>query len=193
MFLLRVKRVWRLRSISINEFREELEHFGTLYLVQEVLAFIKAHSIAEAAFKDLSQGDANGELTQAEIIVLQESVAQVRLAKDALKEFDEKEVQQIKSHYACNIILNRAAAYYERLSEQGLMSEREAGEFLEEMEKEILHTKECLDSSHAGELSEHHKQAMIPDDDWSPLHLRSSNVKNTTEIVEEAKEDDDEV
>ena len=186
---LRVKRICRLSSISINEFRAELEHFGTLFLVQEVLAFIKAHEIAEKAFKDLSQGDGNGELTQAENIVLQESVDQVRLAEQALDEFDEKEVQQIKSHYACNIILSRAAAYYERLSRQGLMSEREAGEFLEEMEENILHTKECLDSSHAGELSEHHKLEMIPDDDWCPLHLKSSNVKSMTENVSEVKED----
>ena len=91
---------------------------------------------------------------------VRESAGQVRLAEDALEEFDEKEVQQIKSHYACNIILSSAAAYYERLSKQGLISEREAGEFLEEIETEILHTKECLDDSHAGELSEHHKQAI---------------------------------
>lgn len=193
MFLILLKRAHRLRSISIDEFRAEVEHFGTLFLVQEVLAFIKAHNIAEAAFRDLSMGEGNEDFTRGEKIVLRESAGQVRLAEDALKEFDEKEVQQIKSHYACNIILSSAAAYYERLSEQGLISEREAGEFLEEIETEILHTKECLDDSHAGELSEHHKQAMMPDDDWSQLHIRSSNVKNTTENAEEVKEGTDEV
>mmetsp|Transcript_2950 Transcript_2950/g.4511 ORF Transcript_2950/g.4511 Transcript_2950/m.4511 type:complete len:912 (+) Transcript_2950:73-2808(+) len=190
MVLLRVKRIFRLRAITINEFHTELEHFGMLFLVQELLAFIKAHEIAEKAFKDLSQGDGRDELTLAENVVLQESVDQVLLAEQALDEFDEKEVQQIKSHYACHIILSKAAAYYETLSRQGLMSEREAGEILEEMESHILHTKECQDSSHAGEMSDRHKLEMVPDDDWSPLHLSSSNAKSVTENM---KEDADEV
>ena len=190
MVLLRVKRIFRLRAITINEFHTELEHFGMLFLVQELLAFIKAHEIAEKAFKDLSQGDGKDDLTRAENTVLQESFDQVLLAEQALDEFDEKEVQQIKSHYACHIILSKAAAYYETLSRQGLMSEREAGEFLEEMEAHILHTKECQDSSHAGEMSHRHKLEMVPDDDWSPLHLSSSNAKSVTENM---KEDADEV
>ena len=74
MVLLRVKRIFRLRAITINEFHTELEHFGMLFLVQELLAFIKAHEIAEKAFKDLSQGDGRDELTLAENVVLQESV-----------------------------------------------------------------------------------------------------------------------
>mmetsp|Transcript_8996 Transcript_8996/g.13898 ORF Transcript_8996/g.13898 Transcript_8996/m.13898 type:complete len:907 (-) Transcript_8996:63-2783(-) len=190
MVLLRVKRMFRLSEITANEFHAELGHFGMLFLVQEILAFTKAHEIAEKAFKDLSQGDGNCELTQAENIVLQESADQVLLAEQALDKFDAKEVQQIKSHYACTIILNRAAAYYERLSHQGLMSEREAGELIEEMEANILHTKECLDNSHDGELSDRHKIEMMPDDNWSSLHLRNSTLKCVTENL---KEDADEV
>ena len=182
--------MFRLSEITANEFHAELGHFGMLFLVQEILAFTKAHEIAEKAFKDLSQGDGNCELTQAENIVLQESADQVLLAEQALDKFDAKEVQQIKSHYACTIILNRAAAYYERLSHQGLMSEREAGELIEEMEANILHTKECLDSSHDGELSDRHKIEMMPDDNWSSLHLRNSTLKGVTENL---KEDADEV
>ena len=63
--------------------------------------------------------------------------------KEALAKFDEEETQQIKSHYACHIILSTAAAYYERLSRQGLMSEREAGEVLEEIESSTRHVDEC--------------------------------------------------
>mmetsp|Transcript_14784 Transcript_14784/g.20973 ORF Transcript_14784/g.20973 Transcript_14784/m.20973 type:complete len:914 (+) Transcript_14784:196-2937(+) len=190
MILLRVKRIFRLSKITVKKFHAELEHFGMLFLVQELLTFIKAHEIAEKAFKDLSQGDGNDELSQAENIVLQESVNQVLLAEQALEKFDAKEVQQIKSHYACNIILNRAAAYYERLSRQGLMSEREAGELIEEIEANILHTKECLDTSHTGELSDRHKMEKMPEDDWSLFHLRNSSVKSATENT---KEEADEV
>ncbi len=183
--------MFRLSEITVKKFHAELEHFGMLFLVEELLAFIKAHEIAEKAFKDLSQGDGNDELTQAENIVLQESANQVLLAEQALDKFDAKEVQQIKSHYACNIILNKAAAYYERLSRQGLVSEREAGELIEEIEANILHTKECLDTSHTGELSDRHKVELMPDDDWSSLNLRNSSVKNAT--AENTKEDADEV
>ena len=56
MVLLRVKRIFRLRAITINEFHTELEHFGMLFLVQELLAFIKAHEIAEKCSKICPKG-----------------------------------------------------------------------------------------------------------------------------------------
>jgi hypothetical protein len=145
--------------------------------VQKILAFIKAHTIAERVFKDHSLEDGRDELTRAENIVLEESLQQVNQAEEALAAFDENEVRQIKSHYACHIILNKAAAYYERLSREGLMSEREAGEFIEEIESNIRHLNECQNSTHVGELSEGSKLERMPNDQWSLIHLRGNNAK----------------
>jgi hypothetical protein len=184
MVLLRVKSFFKSRAITLDQFYSEVDHFQMLYLIQELLAFIKAHEIAEKVFKDISQGDGKDELSRAENIVLRESFDQVLRAEKALDEFDENEVQQIKSHYACHIILNKAAAYYEKLSRQGLMTEREAGEFLCEMESSIRHLNECQESEH-GELSERHKMERMPNDEWSSLHLRSSVAQNVAENVKE--------
>jgi hypothetical protein len=177
MILLRVNRMFKSKAISLTDFYKEVEHSQMLFLVQEILAFIKAHEIAEKVFKDISQGDGKDELSRAENVVLQESLNQVLRAEQALSEFDENKVQQIKSHYACHIILNKAAAFYEKLSLQGLMTEREAGEFLEEVESSIRHLNECQVPVHNGELSERHKMERMPNDEWSSLHLRSIDVK----------------
>ncbi len=187
MVCIRVKRLFKTNVKNLDDLAAEVEHFELLFKVQEILAFIKAHEIAEKAFKDSSHDDGKDELTRAENIVLQESFEQVTLAEEALAEFDEEEVQQIKSHYACHIILSTAAAYYERLSRQGLMSEREAGEMLEEIESSTRHVDECQSFTHAGELSEGHKKQRMPTDDWSSIYLKGSDV--ITEKDEEGRTD----
>ena len=187
MVLIRVKRLFKTNVKNLDDLAAEVEHFQLMFKVQEILAFIKAHEIAEKAFRDFTHNDGKDELTRAENIVLQESFEQVTLAEEALAEFDEEEVQQIKSHYACHIILSTAAAYYERLSRQGLMSEREAGEMLEEIESSTRHVDECQSFTHAGELSEGHKKQRMPTDDWSSIYLKGSDV--ITEKDEEGRTD----
>ena len=178
IIVIRLRRLLRLRTMKLDKLYDEIEHFGMSFLVQEILVFIKAHEIAKKAFKDLSQGDGEDELTRAENMVLQESDDQVLQAEQALNEFDSNEVKKIKSHYACHIILSTAAAYYERLSRQGLVTGREASTVLEEIEAHILHTNECQNSMHAGELSERHKLKMMPDDDLlSPFNMESENTE----------------
>lgn len=191
MVLLRVKHLVTSRAITLDDFYVELEHFEMLFVVEQLLAFIKAHKMAEKTFKEFSegQGDGKGECTRAENIVLEESFDQVLRAEQTLDEYDEKEVQQIKSHYACRIILNKAAAFYEKLARQGLMTEREAGEFIEETETNIRHLNVCRASTHAGELSEQHKMEMMPSDGWGV----AENVKKGDKSVKEnVKEDADE-
>lgn len=176
MVLIRVKRLFKTNVKNLDDLAAEVEHFQLLFHVQELLAFIKAHEIAEKAFREFTHVGGKDELTRAENVVLHESLEQVTLAEEALAEFDVEKVQQIKSHYACHIILSTAASYYERLSRQGLMSEREAGEVLEEIESSTRHMDECQSLTHAGELSEGHKKQRMPTDDWSSIYLKGSDV-----------------
>ena len=69
------------------------------------------------------------------ILVLDESDEQVELADEALKKLSETDVAIVKSHYVCQILLNRAAYYFIKLKKNGLMTEREADHFLENIGK----------------------------------------------------------
>jgi|GEM_PF-4626784 len=116
-----------------------------------------------------------GSLSSAEKIVLEESAAQVRLADKALLALDKEDVKMIKSHYACQILLSRSAHYFSRLSKYGLMTEREAGEFIEEIEKEMHNLIACREFTHQDEISHNmkmHRLSRIPDYMLVNMHLQ---------------------
>ena len=103
-----------------------------------------------------------GHLTAAEKVVMDESDKQVELASEALDELDDKDVAIIKSHYACQILLNRAAQYFKTLRGQGLVTDREAGEYLEEIEKDIHNLLESgREAVHPDVLSSTQKKARM--------------------------------
>ena len=123
-------------------------------------------------------------LSSAEKIVLDESAAQVRLADKALLALDREDVKMIKSHYACHILLNRGAHYFSKLAEHGLMTEREAGEFIEEIEEEIHSLVACKEFAHEDEItneSKMHRLSKIPDYMLADLNLQeeTQNYRNS--------------
>jgi hypothetical protein len=93
----------------------------------KVLAFIKAHELAKGGLKKFCSNASTDEYSAAEIVVLRECDVQIQLAEDALNEIDKEQVQQVKSHYACQILLNKAAHFLQTLTAQGLMTQGEAG------------------------------------------------------------------
>ena len=101
------------------------------------LSFIKAHLCAQEKFKiEFASVNANS-LTLAEKTVLDESREQVSRADSAVAAFDSEDVQSVKSQYVCQILLHKAATYFENLSANGLMTDREAGEFLGRYDLEL--------------------------------------------------------
>eukprot|EP00804_Cyclotella_cryptica_P028004 CCRYP_003873-RA/>CCRYP_003873-RA protein AED:0.08 eAED:0.08 QI:1873/1/0.87/1/0.85/0.75/8/36/800 len=105
--------------------------------VLQALSFIKAHTYAQETFKaEFASVDGNS-LTLSEKAVLDESREQVSRAEAVLNAFDAEDVNAIKSQYVCQILLYKCADYFRMLAHNGLMSEREVGEFLEKYDKEL--------------------------------------------------------
>ncbi|KAL7539494.1 hypothetical protein ACHAXR_011486, partial [Thalassiosira sp. AJA248-18] len=131
----------------------DLDFFVVQLRVRQILAFIHAHERARRVFKEEFSKAGEDSLTAAEKIVLDESDAQVEMAEQALSTLDDDDVAIVKSHYVCQILLNRAAYYFKKLKKHGLMTEREAGEHLEEIEENIQHILECRETTHTDEMT----------------------------------------
>ena len=109
--------------------------------MRQILAFIGAHDWATRHFtrefsKDGFQ-NITDHLTDVEKIILKENDEQVRLAEEALNHLGATDVKIVTSHYLCQILLNRAAHHLEQLKEHGLMSDKEATDYLEEIEAQL--------------------------------------------------------
>ena len=105
--------------------------------VLQALSFIKAHISAQEIFRTEFTNIGGNSLTLSEKAVLDESKEQVSRAEAVLKAFDVEDVNTIKSQYVCQILLYKCADYFRSLADNGLMSKREAGEFLEVYDKEL--------------------------------------------------------
>lgn len=82
------------------------EHEKSLGVVKMTIGFTRAHEIAEHLFKkEIALMGA----PQAEALVLEESQAQMKLAKEVFDRQSDKEV--IVSHIACSILINKAARF----------------------------------------------------------------------------------
>lgn len=89
----------------------------------------------------------------------------------------------IKSLNACQILLNRSARYFEKLNKRGLVSDKEAGEFLDKVEYYINSTLEPHENIHYGKMSSGAKvnrlrslpEYMFTDLEGEILHNRSGN------------------
>ncbi len=113
------------------------EFFVASFKVRQITAFTIAHEWAKKTFKREFSKCGDGELTEAEEAVLNESDEQVKLADAALSKLDATDVKLLTGRYACQILLNRAAYYIAELEEHGFMSGREAGELLDELHGHI--------------------------------------------------------
>jgi len=167
--ILNLKKLFRDKNICIDFDRR---YFFIHTKVRQILAFTHAHEWARKIFKREFSKAGEDYLTPAEKIVMDESDKQVQLASEALCELDETEVAMVKSQYACQILLNRSAHYYQKLHQRGLMTEREAGKVLEEIEDEINDLLECREKEYEDEMSSSEKirrLSMIPKE---TLHMQ---------------------
>lgn len=119
----------------------DLDFYTVGIKVRQILAFIGAHDWAKRHFtrefsKDSFQ-NITDHLTDVEKLILKENDEQVLLAKEALTQLGATDVKIVTSHYLCQILLNRAAHHLEQLKEHGLMSDKEATDYLEEIEVQL--------------------------------------------------------
>mmetsp|Transcript_11154 Transcript_11154/g.19589 ORF Transcript_11154/g.19589 Transcript_11154/m.19589 type:complete len:998 (+) Transcript_11154:30-3023(+) len=135
----------------------DLDFFVVHLKVRQILAFTHAHEWARKVFKEEFSKAGYGSLTAAEKIILDESEKQVEMADEALNEMADEDVAIVKSHYVCHILLNRTAYYFKKLKKHGLVTEKEAGGFLEEIEEHIDHVLKCREMVHTDEMTSSHK------------------------------------
>jgi len=93
------------------------------FSVRQSLAFQNAHRYAQRVFVEEF---ASYPLTPAEEKVIEESKEQVMLAEADLDKIDAHDVQLIKGHLMCLILLNKAVKYVAKLSRQCLIPEKDA-------------------------------------------------------------------
>jgi len=113
--------------------------------VLQALSFIKAHESAREIFKAEFASPSEQSLTLAEKTVLDESKEQVALADSMITQCDDEDLRTIKSQYVCQILLHKSANYFEKLAHHGLMSEKEANEFLEKYDHELRRLRSSTD------------------------------------------------
>ena len=150
-----VRRLIHLKKL-IKEFNSQFQE--ECFQIEQILAFTYAHELARKSFKREFIKSEQVNLTEAEKVVLFESEQQVTLAEEALSKFDVVHVNTVRSHYACQILLNRAAYCYKDQLSHGLITEMEAGTLLEEIEGHISNMLECRETVHKesdGSTTEH--------------------------------------
>ena len=169
---------YKRKVLGKSKSRFDRRFFELNLQVRQVLAFVKAHSQAAAVFKKsfLKMADdkslqRKGSLTSTEKVILDECSAQIDLAMASLEKLNASDVAISKSHYACDILLHKAASYFSQLSNRGLMTPREASDFVTKIEKEIFNVSECHSKVHTGELDSERKKSFFADLTKSDLNL----------------------
>ena len=107
------------------------------------------------------------------------------MADEALDEMVEEDVAIVKSHYVCHILLNRAAYYFKKLNKNGLMTEKEAGGFLEEIEEHIYHVLKCREMAHTDEMTSALKMERLSE---IPAQLLEASIVARTILLEDISE-----
>lgn len=115
------------------------------------LSFIDAHKEAQDRLQD-ELGKGGGDTLAAFNIVMNESKAEVRKAREVLMSQTKKKLNHVISHYLCIILLNKQARYVKQLSDSGVLLPREVRHQLEAIDHEIIHIRSCPLDKHPGAI-----------------------------------------
>jgi NhaP-type Na+/H+ or K+/H+ antiporter len=140
-------------SASLSTLRdEEPLHYQQLRLdVLRAFSFIDAHREAQDRLND-EFGDRKGEMISAFSIVMDESKAQVKEATDVLRAKKKNRLDHVISHHFCIILQNKAASYIKQLLEAGVLSQREARHYLDQIGHQIIGIRHCKMEKHPGSI-----------------------------------------
>jgi len=135
------------RRRASKEARANMRHRHVIITrIRQIYVFIAAHKRARNKFKDeFTRIDYS--LTSAEKIVMDECDFNIDLAQQELDKIDPDEVKLTKSQYAAQILLNKESYYIEELQKHGLMTEKESGGFIEEIEEHLLEVWQVCETS----------------------------------------------
>lgn len=105
--------------------------------VLRAFSFIDAHSEADDRLND-EFGDGPPDTNSAFRVVMEESRAQVRKANAVLNSKNQEELKHVISQYLCVILQNKYARYVKLLLDSGVLLQREARHYLEEIDHSII-------------------------------------------------------
>ena len=145
-------------ATKFSQGRKKNEHVSVAHIelrmkIHRAAAFIKAHRNCQETFRQqMCEGD--DEHSYVEQKVLHESQNQVKTAEDFLLSFDSIDVDAEMSHLFSIVLLNKAGTYIQQLLSAGILNQREAGQYSEEIEEELdVLLRYCPNSDHPGQLS----------------------------------------
>ena len=170
--------------------RENRDNYIVETRVKQILIFIEAYNMARAKFLEEFCQDSE-RLTAAEKIVLSECDSQVHMAQIDLDAIDKEHVSLIKTNYLAQILLNQGAFCVKKMQEDGLMTEREAGEFLEEVEEDLRRLEENTEQQVLPKAIKTERLSLMPRDlqDYileEPQDEEESNANQATTNKAEA-------
>jgi NhaP-type Na+/H+ or K+/H+ antiporter len=114
--------------------------------VLRALSFMEAHRLAEKkllSYVDSLSLDVHSAFAQAVDMVLDESGKQVASAHEFLNEYPPKEIENITSHYVASILLHRLAVFVEKNATEGILTKKEANEYLERIDRNVQSVHTC--------------------------------------------------
>jgi len=164
---------------DLAKVRPSLEFEILTEKVITILSFAEAHRLAQEKFKDQFCDNYASEFLVQEEIVMKESEAEVKIALDELREYDQEDVRIIVSHYFCRILLNKNARTIEKFKHSGLLSELEASEYINQVENSLVLLLECPMRVHPGEKTFESKRH------WHASRNFENPVVNNNEIVKQ--------
>jgi hypothetical protein len=110
--------------------------------VERCMAFLEAHRHSQEVFKKEFVGSIEN-LTEAEATVLQESDRVCKIATVLLDSFPLRNVDEIVSHQFCVILLKVGVRHFKDLADSGLLTPKEAEEFVKDFQDLILQINSC--------------------------------------------------
>jgi len=134
IILLRLKHIWQGKVKWTSRLRFNFERFEKWFLVRQALAFVKAHRCAQQEFKE---NFAANPVTKEQQRILNESATQILAVEGDLEQVDRDDVERIKSHFFCQILISESKQYVMTLHGQGLIPEKDANAMLEELDDHL--------------------------------------------------------
>lgn len=113
--------------------------------VERYMAFLEAHRHSQEVFKNEFVGSIEN-LTEAEATVLKESDVVCARATALLESIPSHTVDEIVSHQFCCILLNMGVRHFNNLAESGLLTPKEAEEFLKKIQDLMLQVNACAEA-----------------------------------------------
>lgn len=134
VILLRLKHIWQGKVKWTRRLRFNFEMFEIWFLVRQALAFVKAHRRAQQEFEE---NFAATPVTKEQQRILNESAIQIIAVERELNQVDRGDVERIKSHFFCQILLRESKQYVMTLHGQGLIPEKDANGMVQDLDDHL--------------------------------------------------------